>query len=331
MTLIFSLLGVYLVLALKAPSVGRDITGYKRMYDVMRFQQWNDFDVAYFEWGYEFLMMVFAKVFRVSFQQFMACIYAFSTYAYYRFIRRYSKDYTLSVLIYICFTFFTFDMSGIRNALSLAVFLLVFPLAERKSWKANAVYLIVCILAVQLHQSAFVCIPLLILARVSFSGKSIWMYAGVAAAAFALRPILYTWVNLFKNVGEENSISLGGNIILYLLIVVAVYAVWLIERRESGKYFLWKVQHYRDINTQARFVLVGAVVQIFAVGTVLSRFSNYMLVFLIPLIPSIIDRFEERGALILKALCMAFFIWYFYTYSLAPNSLDILPYRFFWS
>ena len=49
--LFFSLAFVFLVMALKAPTVGRDIPGYKRIYEIMQFQPWDDFNISWMEWG----------------------------------------------------------------------------------------------------------------------------------------------------------------------------------------------------------------------------------------------------------------------------------------
>lgn len=76
-----------LVMALKAPSVGRDIEGYKQMYNLMQFASWSNYNLSWMEWGYEFLMMVFTHIFHASFQTFLACIYAFVYFSYFCFLR----------------------------------------------------------------------------------------------------------------------------------------------------------------------------------------------------------------------------------------------------
>ena len=100
--LFFSLAFVFLVMALKAPTVGRDIPGYKRIYEIMQFQPWDDFNISWMEWGYELLMMVFTHIFHAPFQVFMICIYGYVFFSYYVFFKRYSMDYTTSVILYIC-------------------------------------------------------------------------------------------------------------------------------------------------------------------------------------------------------------------------------------
>ena len=50
----FGMLGVFLVLALKDPSVGTDIAGYREQYYIAKQMSWSNFDYVYFEFGYIF-------------------------------------------------------------------------------------------------------------------------------------------------------------------------------------------------------------------------------------------------------------------------------------
>ena len=52
--LIISILCLFLLTALKAPSVGKDIAGYKRVYDSMKYQTWDNYDTTWMEWGLSF-------------------------------------------------------------------------------------------------------------------------------------------------------------------------------------------------------------------------------------------------------------------------------------
>lgn len=225
--LIISILCLFLLTALKAPSVGKDIAGYKRVYDSMKYQTWDNYDTTWMEWGYEFLMMAFTHIFKASFQTFMVCVYGFVYYSYYRFIKRYSQDYTTSVILYICFTFLTFDMSAVRTVIGVAICLYAIPYAEKPGIKNFLKFFLIVIIAAQIHKSAYIFVAAYFIIKIHFSVKSSVFYIGGSMALLLLKSQFYGFINTYLKSVQESRTSLGGNLLIYIMSVVLTIYVWI--------------------------------------------------------------------------------------------------------
>ena len=123
--LVLTIGAMYLICVLRKSTVGIDTASYETMYEMSGYFPWDNFSFSNFEYGYILLMKVFAKL-GFSFQLFLAVIYAYIFLPLYFFIKKYSKDVTLSLLIYICYQFFVFNLSGIRQSLATGICLLAF-------------------------------------------------------------------------------------------------------------------------------------------------------------------------------------------------------------
>jgi hypothetical protein len=72
------------------------------------------------------------------------------------FFEKYSPNFSLSVLIYFSTLFFLFDFIAIRQAVALSIFLLCIPLIYERRF---LLFLILMLLAAQIHISALLLIP----------------------------------------------------------------------------------------------------------------------------------------------------------------------------
>lgn len=346
--LFFSLAFVFLVMALKAPTVGRDIPGYKRIYEIMQFQPWDDFNISWMEWGYELLMMVFTHIFHAPFQVFMICIYGYVFFSYYVFFKRYSMDYTTSVILYICFTFFTFDASAVRTMMGVATCLFAVPMAERKG-KGNTVYfIIITLIAAQIHKSAYIFFVVYFVIKMRFNIYTAILYVGIPIGVMFFKSNIYMYINMFFKTVQESSTSIGGNLLIYIVNMFITLVIWIIYQKEERDLYQYKARAgahnelkntiYRDTDTYfnnsglaTRLIYMGIVLQLFSSGTVLSRMAQYVQFFILILLPNNLKRLDVKFRTILKIIIYIGAILYFYRYSLAVNALDIVPYKFFWS
>lgn len=332
-----SILCLFLLTALKAPSVGKDIAGYKRVYDSMKYQTWDNYDITWMEWGYEFLMMVFTHIFKASFQTFMICVYGFVYFSYYRFLKSYSQDYTTSVILYICFTFLTFDMSAVRTMIGVAVCLFAIPYAQRDGIKNFVKYILIVLIAAQIHKSAYVFLAVYFVIKIKLTIKSSVAYIGVPIALLAFKSQFYGIINAYFKTVQESSASLGGNLLVYIASIVLTGFVWIYYRRYNNLIMNTErtfsnelTGYFSDTGLSMRMIYVGIVLQLFGAGTVLTRMAQYFQIFLLVLIPNNLARLDLKSRTIVKLLLYILAIAYFVRYSLIPDPLDIVPYEVFW-
>jgi len=154
--LTFIFIFIYLLCALRSSSVGRDVVGYEMVYKWTANVKWNDWDYVYFEKGYILLMKI-CVLLRLSFQGFLAVSYAIIVFPIYLIIRKYSYNYGISTLLYVCFQHLNFDLSGIRQALSMSIVLIGYVLLIESKKYALLKYTICVIIASTFHTGAFIC------------------------------------------------------------------------------------------------------------------------------------------------------------------------------
>ena len=347
--LFLSMLAIFLLMALKAPTVGRDTIGYRNLYRMMEFRSWRDYDISWMEWGYELLTMIFVHVFHASFQTFMACVYAFVYFSYYRFFRRYSQNYTTSVLLYICFTFLSFDTSAIRTTLGIAICLFAVPFAEKKGIKNTIIFFAITLLAAQIHTSAYIFFAIYFIIRIKFSKRSALFYIGIPVILLLFRRRLYLLINMYFRTVQVVGSAFGGNMIIYILCLALTGAVWYYYDRETNIIIpslinqpegedivsndsMNEIVNYLNSSGLAmRMIYAGIIMQLFAANSVLARMAQYMQFFVLILVPNNIARLNVRSRILVKVAVYFFAILYFWYFSLRANALDIVPYKFFWN
>lgn len=339
--LVLSLFGVFFVMSMRAHTVGIDTSSYKNIYELMSVQPWGRYNISWMESGYEILMMIFTHIFKVPFQVFIVFVYAFVFFSYGVFLKRYSEDYTLSLMLYICFTFFTFDASAVRTVIGIAICLFALPFAKKKGFWNFVAFLLITLLASQMHKSAYIFLLIYLIIKIPFNIKTAGIYIGVPFMLFLFRKRLITFVNANIREAEEKNIQISGNIIFYILAVVLTSLIFITYARENGffnrtQYIKGRdnvlIQNYFDNNyIMIRILYFNIILQLLFYGTVLIRTAQYAQIFLIAFVPNNIKRLNKKDRIFIKSFLFVFLVWYFWKYSLSAPELSMVPYKFFWN
>lgn len=328
--LLFAVSAIFLILALKKYTVGIDVPGYRAMYLKSRFVAWGDAKFVYFERGFILLMQMFSKA-GLDFQVFSAALYFVMCLALFLFIQKYSRNVTLSILIFICYQFFVFNNSGLRQALAMAVCmfsLLAFDseqLTPVWRWITAAALVLV---AATFHRSAYVFFLVLLLRSNRTARIRLPVYLFSLALAFPMRPLVLRFVNqTMKHISDGTEIALAGNFLflmgIALIGLVAVYQVINTKSENDEQYlFDW---------FSVRVVFLALIFNILFSGSVLLRAGLYLSFVLIPAIPNYLNYYEPRIRVISNYVLGVFLIYLFYHDTLAVNQLQICPYHFFWT
>lgn len=320
--LFWALLAIFLLLALKGDTVGNDTAGYHTQYLLSAETSWGDFDYVYFEKGYILLMKLFSKT-GLPFQGFTAAIYGLLCTAYYFFLRRYSENVTLSLLILIGYQFLVFHISGLRQTLAMAVCLLAFLALDQGR---PLLSLGLTALASTFHQSALIFFAVYPIAALRGRRIPAAVMALAGGMLVLLRPVLWRLALLiFRDIDPATGMDIGGNCLflagmaLFLNYTAAAFpgseARGTIRCRE------------RFFGQMAAAALVGDLV---LSGSPLLRCNLYFTLFLIPGIPNALRRYEPRTRLMGSIAMGGFLILLFYFQTLSVNQLGLIPYRFFW-
>ena len=121
-------------------------------------------------------------------------------FSFYNIIKKYSKNYALSSLIFIS-TIFTVTMNVSRQYIALAFLLYAFDAIIQKKQK-KAILLI--LLATSMHYSAIIFLPLVYFAslKTSINRKSFFL---IGAISFSAIPLYMVIINLFVSVFDQYS------------------------------------------------------------------------------------------------------------------------------
>lgn len=325
----FGMVLIFLLLALKAETVGIDIAGYKSQYKLTLLQEWGDFSHLHFEPGYVATTMLFAKL-GIPFQCFMAVVYGFWCHAIYSLIKKFSPNATLSVLIFICYSFLVFSISGVRQTIAMTICLYAFFafLKKRKCYKLLAILLI--FLAISFHDSAVVFGAVLIIMLMKRKVLlPLWSLLTILTILF--RAQIWDAVSLIYHT-DATEFTMGGNFVFLLGMVVFIgfsyhYQHTKLHPKEpslpSENPF-----DFDGFSVRSAFLCVLCFI-IFSGGTLL-RANMYFTLFFIPSIPHYISNYNSRTRFILNAAMGVFMILLFYFETLAINELQLCPYKFFW-
>lgn len=326
---------LFLICALRSSSVGRDMPGYERVYDMTKSIDWNNYSYVYFENGYKFLMKV-CIAFGFSFQMFMAICYVIILVPLYIFIKKYSNNKILSAFIFVCYMFFEFDLTGLRQAIAMSISIIGFMILLSNMKRKLVYYILIIFLASLFHKSAFICyliLPFLFIKSVIV--YSIFLLLGSVTSLFLRR---YLFV-LIKEFFEKDSFTvdakfyIGLNFIFLLILAVFFVYVQFTTKTKQSKESLKNWEIIDNIQTDdllLKLYLLSIVIALFFGSETSARSYMYYNYTIILLLPNCILKFAKNKHLQYDFFLVLFLIVFFVRYTLLGSNFDIVPYRFFW-
>ena len=317
---------LWVLYALKSENVGIDIAGYKRIFEESAKWGWVSVGDVYFEEGYTLLMKLFSKN-GVSFQVFNAFLYALICIPWYCFLNRYSKGPTLSLLIYFCYQFFVFNMSGLRQGVATSICMMAFPLLEdRKIWK-QLFFVLLVFIATTIHRSAFIFLIALGATRFRVNWYTLSMFIMIFLGSLLFRGRIIAFVNHFAGGYQvPQGLTLGGSFIM----LVGFTAFMLITQYTTAN----PANYTDDFDIEAAstyMMLCSIALNLILNGSNLLRGAMYSTVFLTIALPNEIAKYDWKSRMILNVMVGLFLLALYYFDVLKPNMLNIVPYEFFWN
>lgn len=331
------LFAVFLILSLKAPSVGIDIKGYSEQYYISKLMSWENNDYVFFENGYIILEKIFSKA-GFDFQFFAAFIYLVECLALYLLISKYSNDATMSLVIFVCYLTFIFSMSGLRQVIAMSVCIFAYLLFCKRKPIPIICGMLLIILAITFHRSAYIffIIPLVMLYCNKVKKFNLIVFIIVLLFSIFGRVFIWNIVNRFmKNVDSATTITLGGN---FLFLVGVMFFCLFTYEAYYGIGFFGKKKPIQTVAVPriefedtmclrvAELCVFG---QIMFSGDSMLRTVNYFMILLIPFLPRMLTKYRKDQRLILQ-IALILFLLILFIQSLINNQLEVSHYKFFW-
>lgn len=322
---------MYLMLALKAETVGSDISGYGEWYDYTKSIPFWDFSYCYMENGYLLLMKI-GNIIGLSFQGFEAVIYGVAILSMYYFLKNNSSYVMISILVLFCLDFYVFASSGLRQTVAISLCAASFTYLTKsinsegnkyfRKTRALLISILMVFAAASIHRSALIFTPILLIV---FSGNKTIIYTAyiMAIAFIVLNPgffISYNTEHELSNYHYDERLTLG----LMFVFDISMFVFFLISTRVNKECFN-KVSTWQYSNV----MIYGFVTMLAFNGSMLLRTSLYELVFLAIIMPNAIQSWEPSTRKIMTVAFVGVMFACLYFLILEPNTLWIVPYKFF--
>ena len=309
---------------------------------------WNNL----FTLGYENGYLVFYKIISMftSDGQWMIAIHALIVIGITGwFIYRNSDNVVMSTFMFITTNTWFMYMTMMRQAMAVSFVLVALEIWKRKDWRIKrfVLYVLVVILAMQFHSSAFIAFIIPIFDYLPFKRKHILISTIVMIASFALYNQLFKAVSLLQ-IGKRDYTefysSSGEAINIISLYFVFIYALIFIIGTVSLVYYKGEENQSSNLNVTDEsgfsnsfilyMVLVLEVCRITGLKiNIMARMTYYFMPFVYILLPRAIASFRNySNKKIVKysiyVLMTVAFVWL--TYRSAATMYGTVPYQFYW-
>lgn len=235
------------------------------------------------------------------------------TFLFYISIKENSNDYLLSFFIFFTYPFFYLDsFSIIRQWMAIII---IFYFSKYLIDKKFITFILGVIIASLFHSSAIIVLLFIPLIYLNLDYRfSFFVVVFVFLFRYKLADIIISklpYGMMYSNY-ITNNIGNGGNLILYINIIICllilVFKNHLINLNVKNKFY---------INT----ILGGTIIAILFthLGQFGYRVSIYFLIYIVYLIPDLINLFKQRDRILLKTIAIILFSLLFISYLYNEN------------
>lgn len=310
---------LYIFCAIRSFTVGIDIPGYIKVYELTNYIKWSDWEYVYFENGYIFLMKLCVML-GLSARAFFYVIYAIMFIPVYILIRKYSPYPFISVILFICFQYLGFDMTGVRQGIGMSLCIIAFIFATKAGMKNFLLYALFIWMAVMVHRSSFVFAPAYFIMRLPIKKKYVFYYCAAAVICavinvMAVGRILTYFENEHYHYVEEQQLGLT----LLLIILFSIGAVLAAFKHKKPK---TDNSIYKYV---ANMMMSSVCLLLLTNGSILLRASMYYYLYMVLAIPFFLKSIDKHTRNIAMYLIIAIMLWHFFTGEI--TCFDLMPYK----
>lgn len=356
-------IGLFLMCGLKGASVGADSMTYVNAYNDIAsmpkfpnpqfFNELNNFNFKN-EYGFILTAVIFTNL-NLPYLVFQLFIYAIISFCLFYAIWKMSKCAISSFLIFYCFNFFNFFLSGLRQSFAIALCLLAIAIIStgRKKVFKSILYFVLVAIATLWHKSAIIfIIPYFIInIKIELKGFIVLLSLSLFLLIFGeqMYQVIYETSSIIFNTNGADypPLSFGAGLtnILFLFILVFCFFFYypsnikfkLFNFIESKISFYKKGEcsnHNQTSTKMFSFFLLLSFIGLWlrytnSYSVAFGRIAMYFTIFIIFLLPNALENISNYRLKnsIKGILCVAFVAYFVYTFVLT-NYLGVAPYNF---
>lgn len=325
---IFAFVLIFLMLAFRHPSMGRDLQygkaeGYLGMFEIIGKSSWDK--VLHYEFlNYERGYIVFCKLFSfISMEQqtlLIACAFiSISAVSY--LVYKYSENPMLSFLIYLGLPVFLMNYSGMRQVLAISVTTISYVFIKNRKL---IFFIAAVLLAATFHRSAIFFIIAYPIYYLKAMGKMRWLTVGLLPIVYLLRDPLF---RVLSRIFKDDAVPDNNSAVTLFIVFSAVYIFTTVYSDKN------------NIHNEGLMNLfwLACVCQAFGgIYATAMRVGYYFMVYLILLLPESLMYIKENindnnktYTVSTIAIYAAFIIYGLYSLYSASWAMSN-PYHFFW-
>lgn len=328
--LYFSFFLIFLLQAFRSPTVGTDTLAYESIFYNIRMNP----KTAYpnLEIAYKLLNVAVSGV-TDNPQALLAVVSLIILTGVGYFIYNNTDNTILAVILFITFNHYFTSMVSLRQYCALAIGINIYTVLKNEQSKKNYIKAIaLLIIAFLFHQTSFVCAFFIIIFQFKKATKrNVIMWIAVAMVSFfSFDYILQIGFSLFSRfesyqiLGHEKYRTASFGLLNGIFTIIKtglVLLVFKLNENNKNNFCLYRL---------ITIVLIGTAMSVFSTKVFLFfRFAYYFDIFLIILIPQVLQRISKNIRVFLTIGVYLFGCAYF-LYQMLENNSKCVPYKFFW-
>lgn len=329
--LIVSFFLLTLVSALRKYTVGVDTAQFcKAFLNIGRDTSWNYTNFRY-EPGFYYLSKILYSLFK-SPQSLIIVSSIFINYSVYNLIKKNSKDYFFSTLLFINMNIFFSYMNVMRAAIAVAILLYGYKYIKERIYVK---YLIVVLIAFLFHKAAIGSLFLVVFMMLPRKKSSYLVIIATAIATFVLYKPFFGIISSLLGYSDYANGSFGiGNtfaaVLRFLETLVTIVTLSIIANiKERGK-------TDKDIYVLFVIALIYLWFQFLSIKMIIfNRVYGLYDIYLIIFIPMLLGIIKEKNHNNYKFLKLFIICLYFPSFLVIshfrPEWFGVIPYTFFWN
>ena len=288
--LILSFMVLFIILAIRKPVI--DMDNYFEYFRYLRTADIGSVMKFPLELLYKVLNICIAKVWYNK-KFFMIVIDLITTIPIYFFVKRYSKNYLLSIMLFVIIGTYYMQFFILRQAIAISILLCsVKYIEDKKIWK----FLICVIIATLFHASSILFISTYFLCNVKISSKYMYIWIFIYAILFLFGDKIVNLIYIYKNYKHIVTGEGYGKLLLYLMIFIFII---VIDKQFREDLKNKKIIIIRDKEDQLtifyNFMFILIFFQILATkNDTIYRMGNDFCNGIIILLPNVIEKIENK-------------------------------------
>lgn len=264
--------------------------------------------------GFSILANLFKMYISDNYHLWFALFAIIESLCFIHILRRESLSILVSCFYFFASTLYYNYFSMMRQWFAVALFFFAFKYIKDKRFFTFA---IICLLAAQIHTSAYLCIPIYFLVQAKpWSKLQIGYIVAVLVAIIFLNPVLSTLEQsdtTYNYVFETMSESSGSSPVRILIAVVPVLLAFIYREKINS-------EDNRSLNISINMSIINlllTIVATFTSGLYLIRMSTYFNLFNMILFPWILEKFIDGKSK--RLFKFGFYVLYFAFYVYQMN------------